>query len=125
MIQKTVRYEQMNQIHHLLQTLQAPLEQLKQSPTTSAPTWDAIEDTLGQIERCGCQLQKAPFLKKEDYSISDWESWEAFVQETKQLHQQTLQELIEAKEIFYHAVRQVGQSVKAHQAYNNMKRIRL
>lgn len=123
MIEQEQRYQLMNQIYEILQEIQSPLCQLEKAPTTSKEYWEQLEAKLDELNAQCQKFEESPRLEESNYTDSEWHQWSVLIENTKQLHEKTLQRLIEAKETFYCEVRQVGQSVKAHQAYNNMKRI--
>ena len=108
MIEQEQRYQLMNQIYEILQEIQSPLCQLEKAPITSKEYWEQLEAKLDELNAQCQKFEESPRLEESNYTDSEWHQWSV---------------LIEAKETFYCEVRQVGQSVKAHQAYNNMKRI--
>ena len=86
--------------------------------------WMEVEVQLAKIDEQMNRLSHQSPLKMEDFLEPEWMEWRDLVNQTQQIHRESLAQLIHKKEVFYQDIRSVGKSVKANQAYNNMKRIR-
>lgn len=124
MIESYPAFQGMLELNRSIQTLYELIKSLPDSKDEVAENWVAIEVQLDVIEQLIQQLRTLDSIVEQSVEASDWERWIQLKTQTKDLHTQALDLLIIKKEQFYREVQSVGQSVKAHRAYNEMKRIR-
>lgn len=124
MINESFNYQMMNQLVESLQQLQLKLEQLPDRAEDHHEQWQEVEEQLQVVDELIHTLAQVAPLEESDYPATDWQAWRQLVSRTQTQHQKTLQVLMTKKEAFYHEVQSVGRSIKAHRAYNEMKRIR-
>lgn len=124
MIKQTVVYQIVTELNQLLTDLQIKVNTLPEGRDLSEDLWEEVDSQLTKIDEQMMSLKNQERLNPEDFSEIEWLNWRELVEDTQHSYQKVLAQLIHKKEVFYQDTRSVGKSVKANQAYNNMKRIR-
>lgn len=124
MIEKSSVFQTMLELNQSVQKFYHQLQQLPDSKEALMENWADVEIQLEEVEALIQRLSGLDPLNEQAFEPSDWERWVQLKTMTQALHAQSLNELMIKKERFYQEVQSVGQSVKVHQAYNEMKRIR-